>query len=242
MEKFKSSRSESKDKTARLKELRDVIRDLSKEYGVDSQSVYNETRELRKLKVYSYLLNSQIAQKICEDLMAGIERVLSGEGTDIHIPRRYNVDTIVAKQDGVGLVLDLSGGKVTVSFRGETKTRTYPDEQRKGRPIYKTEKQKVTIEAKATRKSDAMDEIDAFGSSMPNTSSAACRVATIPCAIALSDASCTWRTDRCGMDTSCSSWWQATRRDVRDRGLSARARPGWTPPRSRTPLSRRKRR
>lgn len=39
MDKFKSSRSESRDKTARLKELRDVIRDLSKEYGVDSQSV-----------------------------------------------------------------------------------------------------------------------------------------------------------------------------------------------------------
>lgn len=162
MDKLKSSRSESKDKTARLKELRDVIRDLSKEYGVDSQSVYNETRELRKLKVYSYLLNSQIAQKICEDLMAGIKRVLSGEGMDIHIPRRYDVDTIVAKQDGNGLILDLSGGKVTVSFRGVTKTRTYPDEKHKGRPIYKSEKQKVTIEAKATRTSDAMDEIDAL--------------------------------------------------------------------------------
>ena len=162
MDKLIRSRSESKDKTARLKELRDEIRNLAKEYGVDSQSVYNETRVLRKLNIYNYLLNSQIAQKICEDLLSGIERVLSGEGTDIHIPRRYDVDTIVAKQDGKGFVLDMSGDKVTVSFRGVAKNRTYPDEKHNKRPLYKTEKRKVTIAVKATRTSDAMDEIDAL--------------------------------------------------------------------------------
>ena len=162
MDKLMSSRSESKDKTGRLKELRDTIRDLAREYEVDSQSAYNETRVLRKLNIYYYLLNSQIAQRICEDLMAGIEKVLRGEGTDLRIPRRYDVDTIVAKQDGIGLVLGLTGGMVTVSFRGVVRTSTYPGEERNKRPIYKTEKRKVTIEAKATRTSDAMEEIDAL--------------------------------------------------------------------------------
>ena len=85
MDKLIRSRSESKDKTARLKELRDEIRNLAKEYGVDSQSVYNETRVLRKSNIYNYLLNSQIAQKICEDLLAGIERALMASETGLFV-------------------------------------------------------------------------------------------------------------------------------------------------------------
>ena len=163
-DKLKSSRSESKDKTARLKELREYIQSLAKEYCLDSQSVHDEAKGLRKLGIYLYLLNSQIAQRIAQDLLAGIGKVLSGEASDISVPKRSEVNTIVAKQDGIGLILGLYGGKVTVSFRGIVREMIQKDGDNKGKPNYLKVKRKVTVEATATRRSDAMDEIEALRS------------------------------------------------------------------------------
>ena len=161
-DKLKRSRSESKDKTARLKEQREYIQSLAKEYCLDSQSVHVEAKGLRKLGIYLYLLNSQIAQRIAQDLLAGIGKVLSGEASDISVPKRSEVNTIVAKQDGVGLILGLYGGKVTVSFRGIVREMIQKDGDNKGKPNYLKVKRKVTVEATATRRSDAMDEIEAL--------------------------------------------------------------------------------
>ena len=161
-DKLKRSRSESKDKTARLKEQREYIQSLAKEYCLDSQSVHDEAKGLRKLGIYLYLLNSQIAQRIAQDLLTGIGKVLSGEAGDISVPRRSEVNTIVAKQDGSGLILGLYGGKVTVSFRGIVRKMTQKDGDNQGKPNYLKVKRKVTVEATATRRSDAMDEIEAL--------------------------------------------------------------------------------
>ena len=161
-DKLKRSRSESKDKTARLKEQREYIQSLAKEYCLDSQSVHDEAKGLRKLGIYLYLLNSQIAQRIAQDLLAGIGKVLSGEASDISVPKRSEVNTIVAKQDGIGLILGLYGGKVTVSFRGIVREMIQRDGDNKGKPNYLKVKRKVTVEATATRRSDAMDEIEAL--------------------------------------------------------------------------------
>ena len=161
-DKLKRSRSESKDKTARLKEQREYIQSLAKEYCLDSQSVHVEAKGLRKLGIYLYLLNSQIAQRIAQDLLAGIGKVLSGEASDISVPKRSEVNTIVAKQDGVGLILGLYGGKVSVSFRGIVREMIQKDGDNKGKPNYLKVKRKVTVEATATRRSDAMDEIEAL--------------------------------------------------------------------------------
>ena len=161
-DKLKRSRSESKDKTARLKEQREYIQSLAKEYCLDSQSVHDEAKGLRKLGIYLYLLNSQIAQRIAQDLLAGIGKVLSGEASDISVPKRSEVNTIVAKQDGVGLILGLYGGKVSVSFRGIVREMIRKDGDNKGKPNYLKVKRKVTVEATATRRSDAMDEIEAL--------------------------------------------------------------------------------
>ena len=161
-DKLKRSRSESKDKTARLKEQREYIQSLAKEYCLDSQSVHVEAKGLRKLGIYLYLLNSQIAQRIAQDLSTGIGKVLSGEASDISVPKRSEVNTIVAKQDGVGLILGLYGGKVTVSFRGIVREMIQKDGDNKGKPNYLKVKRKVTVEATATRRSDAMDEIEAL--------------------------------------------------------------------------------
>ena len=161
-DKLKRSRSESKDKTARLKEQREYIQSLAKEYCLDSQSVHDEAKGLRKLGIYLYLLNSQIAQRIAQDLLAGIGKVLSGEASDISVPKRSEVNTIVAKQDGVGLILGLYGGKVSVSFRGIVREMIQKDGDNKGKPNYLKVKRKVTVEATATRRSDAMDEIEAL--------------------------------------------------------------------------------
>ena len=161
-DKLKRSRSESKDKTARLKEQREYIQSLAKEYCLDSQSVHVEAKGLRKLGIYLYLLNSQIAQRIAQDLLAGIGKVLSGEASDISVPKRSEVNTIVAKQDGSGLILGLYGGKVSVSFRGIVREMIQKDGDNKGKPNYLKVKRKVTVEATATRRSDAMDEIEAL--------------------------------------------------------------------------------
>ena len=161
-DKLKRSRSESKDKTARLKEQREYIQSLAKEYCLDSQSVHDEAKGLRKLGIYLYLLNSQIAQRIAQDLLAGIWKVLSGEASDISVPKRSEVNTIVAKQDGIGLILGLYGGKVSVSFRGIVREMIQKDGDNKGKPNYLKVKRKVTVEATATRRSDAMDEIEAL--------------------------------------------------------------------------------
>ena len=161
-DKLKRSRSESKDKTARLKEQREYIQSLAKEYCLDSQSVHDEAKGLRKLGIYLYLLNSQIAQRIAQDLLAGIGKVLSGEASDISVPKRSEVNTIVAKQDGIGLILGLYGGKVSVSFRGIVREMIQKDGDNKGKPNYLKVKRKVTVEATATRRSDAMDEIEAL--------------------------------------------------------------------------------
>ena len=161
-DKLKRSRSESKDKTARLKEQRENIQSLAKEYCLDSQSVHDEAKGLRKLGIYLYLLNSQIAQRIAQDLLAGIGKVLSGEASDISVPKRSEVNTIVAKQDGKGLILGLYGGKVSVSFRGIVREMIQKDGDNKGKPNYLKVKRKVTVEATATRRSDAMDEIEAL--------------------------------------------------------------------------------
>ena len=161
-DKLKRSRSESKDKTARLKEQREYIQSLAKEYCLDSQSVNDEAKGLRKLDIYLYLLNSQIAQRIAQDLSTGIGKVLSGEASDISVPKRSEVNTIVAKQDGVGLILGLYGGKVSVSFRGIVREMIQKDGDNKGKPNYLKVKRKVTVEATATRRSDAMDEIEAL--------------------------------------------------------------------------------
>ena len=161
-DKLKRSRSESKDKTARLKEQREYIQSLAKEYCLDSQSVHVEAKGLRKLGIYLYLLNSQIAQRIAQDLLAGIGKVLSGEASDISVPKRSEVNTIVAKQDGSGLIRGLYGGKVTVSFRGIVREMIQKDGDNKGKPNYLKVKCKVTVEATATRRSDAMDEIEAL--------------------------------------------------------------------------------
>ena len=161
-DKLKGSRSESKDKTARLKEQREYIQSLAKEYCLDSQSVHDEAKGLRKLGIYLYLLNSQIAQRIAQDLLTGIGKVLSGEAGDISVPKRSEVNTIVAKQDGSGLILGLYGGKVTVSFRGIVREMIQKDGDNKGKPNYLKVKRKVTVEATATRRSDAMDEIEAL--------------------------------------------------------------------------------
>lgn len=161
-DKLKRSRSESKDKTARLKEQREYIQSLAKEYCLDSQSVHVEAKGLRKLGIYLYLLNSQIAQRIAQDLLAGIGKVLSGEASDISVPKRSEVNTIVAKQDGIGLILGLYGGKVSVSFRGIVREMIQKDGDNKGKPNYLKVKRKVTVEATATRRSDAMDEIEAL--------------------------------------------------------------------------------
>ena len=163
-DKLKRSRSESKDKTARLKEQREYIQSLAKEYCLDSQSVHVEAKGLRKLGIYLYLLNSQIAQRIAQDLLAGIGKVLSGEASDISVPKRSEVNTIVAKQDGIGLILGLYGGKVSVSFRGIVREMIQKDGDNKGKPNYLKVKRKVTVEATATRRSDAMDEIEALRS------------------------------------------------------------------------------
>ena len=163
-DKLKRSRSESKDKTARLKEQREYIQSLAKEYCLDSQSVHVEAKGLRKLGIYLYLLNSQIAQRIAQDLLAGIGKVLSGEASDISVPKRSEVNTIVAKQDGSGLILGLYGGKVSVSFRGIVREMIQKDGDNKGKPNYLKVKRKVTVEATATRRSDAMDEIEALRS------------------------------------------------------------------------------
>ena len=133
-DKLKRSRSESKDKTARLKEQREYIQSLAKEYCLDSQSVHDEAKASRKLGIYLYLLNSQIAQRIAQDLLAGIGKVLSGEASDISVPKRSEVNTIVAKQDGSGLILGLYGGKVTVSFRGIVREMIQKDGDNKGKP------------------------------------------------------------------------------------------------------------
>ena len=161
-DKLNRSRSESKDKTARLKEQREYIQSLAKEYCLDSQSVHDEAKGLRKLGIYLYLLNSQIAQRIAQDLLAGIGKVLSGEASDISVPKRSEVNTIVAKQDGIGLILGLYGGKVSVSFRGIVREMIQKDGDNKGKPNYLKVKRKVTVEATATRRSDAMDEIEAL--------------------------------------------------------------------------------
>ena len=161
-DKLKRSRSESKDKTARLKEQREYIQSLAKEYCLDSQSVHDEAKGLRKLGIYLYLLNSQIAQRIAQDLSTGIGKVLSGEASDISVPKRSEVNTIVAKQDGIGLILGLYGGKVSVSFRGIVREMIQKDGDNKGKPNYLKVKRKVTVEATATRRSDAMDEIEAL--------------------------------------------------------------------------------
>ena len=161
-DKLKRSRSESKDKTARLKEQREYIQSLAKEYCLDSQSVHDEAKGLRKLGIYLYLLNSQIAQRIAQDLSTGIGKVLSGEASDISVPKRSEVNTIVAKQDGIGLILGLYGGKVSVSFRGIVREMIQKDGDNKGKPNYLKVKRKVTVEATATRRSDAMEEIDAL--------------------------------------------------------------------------------
>ena len=161
-DKLNRSRSESKDKTARLKEQREYIQSLAKEYCLDSQSVHDEAKGLRKLGIYLYLLNSQIAQRIAQDLSTGIGKVLSGEASDISVPKRSEVNTIVAKQDGIGLILGLYGGKVTVSFRGIVREMIQKDGDNKGKPNYLKVKRKVTVEATATRRSDAMDEIEAL--------------------------------------------------------------------------------
>ena len=161
-DKLKRSRSESKDKTARLKEQREYIQSLAKEYCLDNQSVLEEAKATRKLGIYLYLLNSQIAQRIAQDLLTGIGKVLSGEAGDINVPRRSEVNTIVAKQDGSGLILGLYGGKVTVSFRGIVREMIQKDGDNKGKPNYLKVKRKVTVEATATRRSDAMDEIEAL--------------------------------------------------------------------------------
>ena len=161
-DKLKRSHSESKDKTARLKEQREYIQSLAKEYCLDSQSVHDEAKGLRKLGIYLYLLNSQIAQRIAQDLLAGIGKVLSGEASDISVPKRSEVNTIVAKQDGSGLILGLYGGKVSVSFRGIVREMIQKDGDNKGKPNYLKVKRKVTVEATATRRSDAMDEIEAL--------------------------------------------------------------------------------
>ena len=161
-DKLKRSRSESKDKTARLKEQREYIQSLAKEYCLDSQSVHDEAKGLRKLGIYLYLLNSQIAQRIAQDLSTGIGKVLSGEASDISVPKRSEVNTIVAKQDGSGLILGLYGGKVSVSFRGIVREMIQKDGDNKGKPNYLKVKRKVTVEATATRRSDAMDEIEAL--------------------------------------------------------------------------------
>ena len=163
-DKLNRSRSESKDKTARLKEQREYIQSLAKEYCLDSQSVHDEAKGLRKLGIYLYLLNSQIAQRIAQDLLAGIGKVLSGEASDISVPKRSEVNTIVAKQDGKGLILGLYGGKVSVSFRGIVREMIQKDGDNKGKPNYLKVKRKVTVEATATRRSDAMDEIEALRS------------------------------------------------------------------------------
>ena len=163
-DKLKRSRSESKDKTARLKDQREYIQSLAKEYCLDSQSVHDEAKGLRKLGIYLYLLNSQIAQRIAQDLLAGIGKVLSGEASDISVPKRSEVNTIVAKQDGIGLILGLYGGKVSVSFRGIVREMIQKDGDNKGKPNYLKVKRKVTVEATATRRSDAMDEIEALRS------------------------------------------------------------------------------
>ena len=161
-DKLKRSRSESKDKTARLKEQREYIQSLAKEYCLDSQSVHDEAKGLRKLGIYLYLLNSQIAQRIAQDLLAGIGKVLSGEASDISVPKRSEVNTIVAKQDGSGLILGLYGGKVSVSFRGIVREMIQKDGDNQRKPNYLKVKRKVTVEATATRRSDAMDEIEAL--------------------------------------------------------------------------------
>ena len=161
-DKLKRSRSESKDKTARLKEQREYIQSLAKEYCLDSQSVHDEAKGLRKLGIYLYLLNSQIAQRIAQDLLAGIGKVLSGEASDISVPKRSEVNAIVAKQDGIGLILGLYGGKVSVSFRGIVREMIQKDGDNKGKPNYLKVKRKVTVEATATRRSDAMYEIEAL--------------------------------------------------------------------------------
>ena len=161
-DKLKRSHSESKDKTARLKEQREYIQSLAKEYCLDSQSVHDEAKSLRKLGIYLYLLNSQIAQRIAQDLSTGIGKVLSGEASDISVPKRSEVNTIVAKQDGIGLILGLYGGKVSVSFRGIVREMIQKDGDNKGKPNYLKVKRKVTVEATATRRSDAMDEIEAL--------------------------------------------------------------------------------
>ena len=163
-DKLNRSRSESKDKTARLKEQREYIQSLAKEYCLDSQSVHDEAKGLRKLGIYLYLLNSQIAQRIAQDLSTGIGKVLSGEASDISVPKRSEVNTIVAKQDGKGLILGLYGGKVSVSFRGIVREMIQKDGDNKGKPNYLKVKRKVTVEATATRRSDAMDEIEALRS------------------------------------------------------------------------------
>ena len=161
-DKLNRSRSESKDKTARLKEQREYIQSLAKEYCLDSQSVHDEAKASRKLGIYLCLLNSQIAQRIAQDLLAGIGKVLSGEASDISVPKRSEVNTIVAKQDGIGLILGLYGGKVSVSFRGIVREMIRKDGDNKGKPNYLKVKRKVTVEATATRRSDAMDEIEAL--------------------------------------------------------------------------------
>ena len=161
-DKLKRSRSKSKDKTARLKDQREYIQSLAKEYCLDSQSVHDEAKGLRKLGIYLYLLNSHIAQRIAQDLSTGIGKVLSGEASDISVPKRSEVNTIVAKQDGVGLILGLYGGKVSVSFRGIVREMIQKDGDNKGKPNYLKVKRKVTVEATATRRSDAMDEIEAL--------------------------------------------------------------------------------
>ena len=163
-DKLKRSHSESKDKTARLKEQREYIQSLAKEYCLDSQSVHDEAKGLRKLGIYLYLLNSQIAQRIAQDLSTGIGKVLSGEASDISVPKRSEVNTIVAKQDGIGLILGLYGGKVSVSFRGIVREMIQKDGDNKGKPNYLKVKRKVTVEATATRRSDAMEEIEALRS------------------------------------------------------------------------------
>ena len=87
---------------------------------------------------------------------------MSGEASDISVPKRSEVNTIVAKQDGSGLILGLYGGKVTVSFRGIVREMIQKDGDNKGKPNYLKVKRKVTVEATATRRSDAMDEIEAL--------------------------------------------------------------------------------
>ena len=95
---------------SRLKAIGEKMNAVQKKLGLSKSGI--EKIGARTGKRYNKLLSSQQVQKEADRVWSGVEKVLFGNGEDIHFKRRYDFDTISGKSNTNGVKFD----KKTNSF------------------------------------------------------------------------------------------------------------------------------